>query len=532
MNLKNFILIIFLCSYGVITAQEYDNFIYNHNGNTIFTESRWKNDSLIVVGAVRTSFGRSGATFKITSEHEVINTNLLTDSIIDYSTGFWDKGFIKIGDTVYHIALKEYNNGDINSIISKFDECGNSLFEKEFMSYYYPDDNFDRFRDFQKVTDGFIILDYARKTATDFQPCLIKVDNNFNEIWRKCYGNQYQEIPNDLEVLSDGSIVIIGNSTNIDITDQYTGSGNGFIKGFIMFFDPFGNFKWEWRSNSKKEALYASYLASDSLLVIAAGMGKEYCSDSQSNALCQLIWSGKVLEFNLKSRVKTWETSLASGNYAFMTDNNYLDIIPSIEGDGYILCGAGYYEIPDCRTDTIDKCWANPGIIAKVSNTGDSLWLRKYFGVTGITESNILFDAEITPDSGYSFVGEAFTAWFGPTQGQHGWVLKTDKYGCLIPGCQLGTSIQIDLPKNNNDIIRLYPNPVSDYLNIIVNKEFNKKTKIVIANILGESISTYSNIEIGSNYSIPTSNLKSGVYIIYALEGNVIIGAEKFVVNN
>jgi len=531
MNIKNFILIIFLCSYKIMIAQEFSNFIFDHNGdNTIFTESEWINDTLTVAGTVTSSHGGSAATFKISSENYVTTSNLITDSIINFVTGFWDKGFTYFGDTIFHIMTKSYINGDHSGVISKFDNFGNSLFEREFMSYYYPNDNFNRFRDFQKVNDGFIILDYARKTATDFQSCLIKVDNNFNQIWRKCYGNQFLEIPIDIEVLSDGSIVIIGNSTNIDATDHYDGPGNGFVSGFILLCDNSGNLKWSWRSSSKKEALYASYLANDSLLVIAAGKGKEYCTDSLPNALCHLTWTGKVFQFNLNNKEKTWESSLSAGDYAFMFDNRYLDIIPSIEGDGYILCGAGYNKIPGCRTDTIDKCWANPGIIAKVSTYGDSLWLRKYFGVMNITESNILYDAEITPDSGYSFVGEAFTAWFGPEQGQHGWVLKTDKYGCLIPGCQLVTSNYKEPPNIEETIIKIYPNPTSDYINLEINKSIGKNTKIILLNIFGETIETISNIASDSNYSIPATSLQSGVYIINIIENNQIIESQKVII--
>lgn len=530
MKLFRVFLILIIGNYGLITAQEISGTIYNHNdANTLFTESLWINDTLIVVGPVNSSQVHSGAIFKISLDNNVFSTKLISDSLTNYATGFWDKGFSNKGDTLYHIAIKPYQNGDHNSIISKYDVSGSTLIEKEFMSYYYPNDNFERFRDFQKVNDGFIILDYARKTATDFQPCLIKVDNNFEQVWRKCYGDSFQEIPYDLEILNDGSIIIIGNTTNI-YDDYYVGSNHGTAKGFIMLFDALGNKKWEWKSESKKEALYASYMVDDSLLVIAAGAGKEFCSDSQANAHCQLFWTGKVFQFNLNSKQKTWETSLSAGDYAFMFDNRYLDIILSIEGDGYILCGAGYYTIPGCRPDTIGKCWANPGIIAKVSTTGDSLWLRKYFGVTDITESNILYDAEITPDSGYSFVGEAFTAWFGPEQGQHGWVLKTDKYGCVVPGCQLGTSISGESLTKRSEVMQVYPNPASDFINIIINKTISKNTKIVLLNILGETIESYSNIETGSSYSISTRNLQPGVYIINLIENGLIIDSKKIIV--
>jgi hypothetical protein len=314
---------------------------------------------------------------------------------------------------------------------------------------------------------------------------------------------------------------------------MYTGSGNGYYSGYIFEVDSFGILKWEWRSPSKMEAVYTGYLENDTTLIVAAGTGKEYCSDSQPNALCFFRWTGSVFKLNLITREKIWETSLSGGPFTSMFDNRYLDIIPSIEQDGYIVCGSGYdlaYE--GCQQiDTTNKCWSFPGVIAKISNAGDSLWLRKYFGVTDIYESNILYDAEITPDSGYSFVGEAFNPWPGETQGQFGWLLMTDRFGCLVPGCQLISSTEESNEKSTllSSPMKIYPNPTSDFLNVLITTKLPGSAILHLVNASGQEVGNWHTFEEGATYIIPVGHLIPGTYVLVMTDGTSIIGTQQVI---
>ncbi len=530
-----YIILFTLCSFATqfLTAQSFINTIYrDFKHNTIFTESVWKKDTLIVAGTVSKVGGRTGVIFKFLDNGDLYDFNYLTNTFTNYGTGFWYKGLCIYDDTLYHIADKGFGGENLKSLILKMNSNGDVLKEKEYDSYYFPNYNFNKFVDFEKNKNGFYILEYTPKTDTDIQPCLLLTDNNFNQVWRKCFGNQTWEIPEDLLVQENGRSILLGNVSDIDVSDTYIGSGNGYFKAFMFGIDSTGNLQWEWRSSSKKEAIYAAHLVNDSIIVVAAGLGKEFCTDSQSNATCYLRWTGKVFQFNLNTKLKDWETSMSGGPYTSMFDNRYLDIIPSLEGDGYILCGAGHEIFPDCRTDTIDKCWAFPGVIAKISNEGDSVWMRKYFGVTDIYESNILYDAEITPDSGYSFVGEAFNPWTGPTQGQFGWILKTDRYGCIVPGCHLISSSDEDMKdKIPENFLKIFPNPVVDNLNIFIKKQLPSSSKVVMFNLLGQITQTFDDFEIGATYIIPTYSLSSGVYFVAVLNNNYVMECHKVIVN-
>ena len=158
--------------------------------------------------------------------------------------------------------------------------------------------------------------------------------------------------------------------------------------------------------------------------------------------------------------------------------------------------------------------------------------MRKYFGVTDIFESNILNDAEITPDSGYSFVGEAFNPWPGPTQGQFGWILKTDRYECIVPGCHLISSSDEEVKNSvTENILKIFLNPVVDNLNILITKQIPSSAKVVILNLVGQITQTLDDFEIGATYIIPTNNLSSGIYFVAVLNNNYIMECHKVIIN-
>lgn len=82
--------------------------------------------------------------------------------------------------------------------------------------------------------------------------------------------------------------------------------------------------------------------------------------------------------------------------------------------------------------------------------------------------------------------------------------------------------------KSNEDIgIKIYPNPVYDHINIVMNKSLNKDCIITIRTISGEAIAEYN--DIGSTHlKINTAEYQSGVYII-EYKNNYITKSYKFI---
>lgn len=516
-------------------AQTYLSDIFKLDGNfAIFTESVWDNDTLYVTGnsgAFPVSY--KATIIKFAQNGSYISHVSLPDTSNAYNFGFWNKGLLMDSGTIVHTAAKGLAVDDeIEGMMIKADLNGNFLDSVSFKNFYSGVKLVD-FRSFEKLTDGYVIAELSWKDHQNAQSCLLRLDESFNVVWRRCYGNESKEMPVQVFALSNGHFVVLSNSTDLDNTGIFRGSGNAYHRGYIFEVDADGNLVWEWRSPNLIEATSAGYLENDTTLLVASGMGVEECSDPNNPlANCQFWWTGGVYKFNLKTREKSWETRLSGGDAAPMFDNSHLDIMPSIERDGYIICGAGYELIPDCRTDTIDKCWSNPGVIGKISNEGDSLWLRKYYGVTDIIESNRLVDAEITPDGGYSFVGEAFNGWPGDDQGQFGWLLMTDSFGCMVPGCQLISSTESSSERNEILIspMKIYPVPASDVINVLITASLPESATIHLSNALGQEIDSWHSFEIGATYSIPVDHLAPGLYFMVMTDGNAVISTQQVLV--
>ncbi|HEB62012.1 MAG TPA: hypothetical protein ENI82_02565, partial [Bacteroidetes bacterium] len=162
-------------------------------------------------------------------------------------------------------------------------------------------------------------------------------------------------------------------------------------------------------------------------------------------------WRHHVLKLDSNFN-KIWEKPWGLG-YDFNFEFGFSGILEAEEGDGYILSGYepnfSYsikgYGIWKEQIDSLHEKNTIPmtvGILQKINENGDSIWLRSY---SVVTDTNLWFVNHImksvihSPDGGYLLYGEIE---HGPRPGidtanqYPGWLLKVDKYGCLIPGCQ------------------------------------------------------------------------------------------------
>ena len=78
---------------------------------------------------------------------------------------------------------------------------------------------------------------------------------------------------------------------------------------------------------------------------------------------------------------------------------------------------------------------------------------------------------------------------------------------------------------------RVYPNPVTDVLNIEVNASVNSELSISIYNIMGQNVMN-KNVNIGTGINCPsisTAELNSGVYFV-TVKANGFENTMKFIV--
>jgi endonuclease/exonuclease/phosphatase family metal-dependent hydrolase len=90
----------------------------------------------------------------------------------------------------------------------------------------------------------------------------------------------------------------------------------------------------------------------------------------------------------------------------------------------------------------------------------------------------------------------------------------------------------IDFGAKNKYIVKAYPNPVTDQLNVVVKTTENKDLKLWLYDIQGRQIINPVGINSGQEKNttvIPINNLKSGIYIYTLTENNKVIFSDKII---
>jgi len=168
-----------------------------------------------------------------------------------------------------------------------------------------------------------------------------------------------------------------------------------------------------------------------------------------------------------KDRNILWQRKMGNGKYSGIDWTMLHRIVKSHEGDGYVT--AGHLHNRDFRfdRDANGRTFQVKGMLAKVSNEGDSLWMREYTIIDYAPVTHQIRTMEKTDDGGYVMYGYiSFDSNLDVRPGDNGveaWILKVDTHGCLVPGCHLGTTT------SENEIlldVKVYPNPVVDQLYI------------------------------------------------------------------
>jgi hypothetical protein len=107
------------------------------------------------------------------------------------------------------------------------------------------------------------------------------------------------------------------------------------------------------------------------------------------------------------------------------------------------------------------------------------------------------------------------------------WIIKTDTFGCVIPGCQLFDNVpQIIAPQIN---YMVYPNPANNKLNFEYKSLKTFPIELAITNTLGCTIETFT---INQKHTFDTSSWPSGMYILTISQNNTPIGSSKIIIQH
>jgi hypothetical protein len=186
---------------------------------------------------------------------------------------------------------------------------------------------------------------------------------------------------------------------------------------------------------------------------------------------------------------------ISKKNLFELSDNESLDLATRRTHNGHIYV-TGSYDI-----DGI-----NYGLLAKFDPEGNLIWKRKFQEATIL---HYIWNLNFV-DDGIILLGEARNP--SDLTKSNAWVVKTDSFGCIIPGCQLNdAAIQV----KGIDLI-LYPNPTSDFLNIKFKlTKHVSKYEIKATDVTGKTVYEHeTSVTKTTEQVIDTRTWQNGIYII------------------
>jgi len=188
------------------------------------------------------------------------------------------------------------------------------------------------------------------------------------------------------------------------------------------------------------------------------------------------------------------------------------------------------------------------GWLVKFNIAGEIIWERKYVNIPHFDTDNnnyakhILYDVDMTKDSGFVMVGQARNLVSSNGQGgQQGWLVKVDKHGCLVPNCQQYDNV--DTTTTDTTVVQppefipenvLYPNPANTSLYYYhTQTDTMQQQTAYMYNLQGELVQHFNLMDCNITYSIDVSNLASGLYVfkVRSSIGN-ILRTEKIIIQH
>ncbi|MCB9052967.1 MAG: hypothetical protein H6556_26315 [Lewinellaceae bacterium] len=464
---------------------------------------------------------------KFSLDGQVLIAKTLKDTLKTYET--WRGNLAIVGPDRLAVSGNA-KDGIRKDLLLVFNTQGDTLFSAGYPHPNYPEVTGTINRDFKKTEDGFVILNYIKNPDgtgdTDIE--LSKLDTAGRFVWSQTFGiTSRDDTPHNVIVAPDGYIIAaIRDNTNI-VRQDYE------ARNHIFKIDEQGEVLWEYFSpvgelRGKEGRAIAT---SDGGLLVFTGQGVEVYVNPVTG---QLRWHNYVFKLD-SSRQEEWGVLVRDSLPAIPSVNQFSSAVELDGGEGYVVAGnlAEYHP---------DDSW-HVGVLAKISPDGDLLWKRYYQHIAGEGPRHYINDLAQAPDGGFIMAGEVRDTVNAPRQ--QGWLLKVDEYGCLVPGCELVSSVEE--PKSSDDshafaegfgsrrkssddcTLLLYPNPVSEALQVYFTAPAGGEHHFRILDAQGREWRRFSTRLSEVTLLVEVGELPGGVYYLQCLRDGQVVGVEGFV---
>ena len=429
----------------------------------------------------------------------ILSTKILTNTNKTYET--WkntfkptlDGNFINAGYSV---------DSTMKLILIKYNSEGDTLFTREYFNPFHPIESFTTFQglEIDPIDSSYLIVSviidpFAQANYT----YLFKTNANGDMIWDKIiyHSSGLNNSPRTLKMLPDREFLIGAEIDNTNIV-----ANNYIYRTYLVKTDSLGDILWQYLSpgNELQVAAYDILPTTDGGFVLASGKAFEHVNGNSS----VLLWDQYVYKIDSDHNL-VWGLSLRDSIET--ASDNLTKLIEASDGSGYIVVGSIH------NVNYEENGWDINGLVAKISPEGDSLWIRKYNYVESPADYHIFYDVEETADGGFIMVGQAQDYYLeGESPLQRAWLVKLDQYGCLVPGCHL-----IDAVEEPSFTLKLdiYPNPVSDYLNVFYyDPNHRGKVNFSIVDIQGSILKQFNSTVNNITHILAVNDLPAGSYFL------------------
>ena len=403
---------------------------------------------------------------------------------------------------------------DHGFFLATFDSNGDTMMYKTYPST--PDNSFAVPSDIEQDFDNnyYVLTSVGEyiNPPDSTKITLVKIAPNGEELKRWVFPSPdpycTYKVPSDLYLLPNGHFLISAFVFG-PCSVYYPPSDSCRARTWIFEADSLGNILHQYLSSAPDRYVMAAKLtlSRDGGIVIS---GKEIFIE-QSNSYS--VFRDRQYIGKLDSNYElVWEHTTMGNNMGYFSR--------SVEmADGSIwVCGSMRSYI-NATEDTLREL----GWLVKFSATGDSLEAKSYDRLVEWMSSNSgvgdaaahLFQAMVMlPDSSLVMVGEIMDQVLAsPIAGYWGWVVHTDKYGCVeSEGCFPVGLAQSPIPPweaVRGAWCKVYPNPAQDYL-VVENNGLEKSATFVLYDVMGTRVLSL----ISHNQSVVSvEHLPSGVYL-------------------
>jgi hypothetical protein len=418
-----------------------------------------------------------------------------------------------------------YRTTDLmRALLMKFTPAGDTVFAREYLSYFYPSASFVMAKALaEDAQQNIYLVNYAASIPdADADITVLKVDALGNPIWHRRYGTDLLEEPCGVKILGD-EVIILGYRANTNITRK-----NFTAQTHIFAIDAEGQVRWQYLSpaGSLQGRRPAFHVEPDGSIIVATLLGEEVVVNPSRNAI---KWGTGYLYKLSPQRQVEWSVRFEDPFPAFSSYSSLNKLVKASDGSGYLA--AGYLPHLD-EAAGLDL----PGWLLKVSPSGDSLWSRHLRflepGTPPPHGKHELYDLEEMPDGGYLLAGQV-TYYHEPVPPiQRGWLLKVDEHGCLVPGCQLVSTREAGAPPA--PALHLYPNPASETLYVLLKDERiaqRQGAQLRLLDLQGRPLRAWPAGPFDEVTSVlPLQGLPAGLYVLQYVGDGQVLGAERVVV--